>query len=217
MLERYITRLATDDGSLEESAVTRERLKSRFAPGATRRMTLLGMLVGSVLEGFSIQEADTLVYASAFGESRALEAYLDSFPEASPTLFQTSIHPSGVQQGLVGRQRSIHQLFPHAGGRALPSCALRTAFLATSNRVILCGGEERASWMTERGVASDRTFAYALALSSAPGASVLGKIQLSTSVEQGQLSHLEWFALLCGRRPFAGAISGGVGMRLTWI
>ena len=65
-------------------------------------MTVLGMLVGAALGDLRPGAEDAVVYATAFGESRALEAYLDSFPEASPTQFQTSIHPSGVQQALVG-------------------------------------------------------------------------------------------------------------------
>src|SRR5262245_32828036 len=96
--ERYISALSVADAGDEEPAVTRERLKDRFARGATRRMTQLGMLVGAALEELVPQPDDAVVYASAFAETRALEGYLDSFPSASPTLFQTSIHPSAVQQ-----------------------------------------------------------------------------------------------------------------------
>ena len=108
MFERYIQAVRTDDSGPEEPAATRERLRAAFAPGATRRMTQLGLLVGATLGPLEPAEDDAIVYASSYGESRALEAFLESFPFPSPTLFQTSIHPSGVQQGLIGRQRTLH-------------------------------------------------------------------------------------------------------------
>src|SRR6187549_1436217 len=101
MLESYLHALSLADAGDEDLATTRERLKERFPRGATRRMTQLGLLVGAALEEFSPQPDDALVYASAYAETRALEGYLESFPAASPTLFQTSIHPSAVQQALI--------------------------------------------------------------------------------------------------------------------
>src|SRR5688500_19844469 len=91
MLERYLHGLSLAEADAEDLATTRERLKDRFPRGATRRMTQLGLLVGAALEDLSPQPDDALVYASAYAETRALEGYLDSFPAASPTLFQTSI------------------------------------------------------------------------------------------------------------------------------
>ena len=88
MVERYLQSLSIADASNEDLAGTRERLKDRFPRGSTRRMTQLGLLVGAALDELSLQAGDTIVYASAFAESRALESYLDSFPSASPTLFQ---------------------------------------------------------------------------------------------------------------------------------
>ena len=163
MLERYIQAIRTDNPGLEEPAATRERLKGGFAPGAVRRMTQLGLLVGAAVGELAPTEDDTVVYASAFGETRTLSAFLDSFPAASPTLFQTSVHPSGVQQVLIGRQCSVREFFPLAGGPYLAGQALLVALLATTPRVLVCGGEERGTWMTECGVASPRAFAFALA------------------------------------------------------
>src|ERR1700677_1795922 len=93
MLERNIQLLATDDPREEGAAAIRERLKVHFPPGATRRMTSLGLLVGSVLEQMLPGEGDSIVYATGYAESCALEGFLESFPTPSPTLFQTSIHP----------------------------------------------------------------------------------------------------------------------------
>src|SRR5688500_5084941 len=91
MLEGYVQALSVAALDEEDHAATRERLKDRFPRGATRRMTQLGLLVGAALEEVGPGPDDALVYASAYAETRALEGYLDSFPAASPTLFQTSI------------------------------------------------------------------------------------------------------------------------------
>jgi hypothetical protein len=179
MLERYIQAIRTDDPGLEEPAATRERLKGSFAPGAVRRMTQLGLLVGAAVGELAPTGDDTVVYASAFGETRTLAGFLDSFPTASPTLFQTSVHPSSVQQVLIGRQRSVREFFPLAGGPYLVGQAVLTALLAPASRALLCGGEERGLWMTECGVASPRAFAFALALTAGPGAGALGRLALS--------------------------------------
>ena len=220
MLERYLQAVRTDDPGAEEPAATRERLKIHFPPGATRRMTQLGLLVGACLDALTPTADDTLVYATGFGESRALEAYLDSFPTPSPTLFQTSIHPSGAQQVLIGRHRPLREFFPLSGGPQLPAQALLTALLAPSARVLLCGGEERATWLTARGVASERTFAFALALTATPGPAPLGRITLASLVTPsgpaGPLDLSTFFDLLHLRRPFAGVVSHGQHLELSW-
>ncbi len=217
MLERFIQELRTDDPGAETPAVTRERLKGRFAPGTTRRMTLLGMLVGAVLGDVTLSGEETLVYASTFGEGRALEDYLASFPAASPTLFQTSVHPSGVQQGLIGRQRSVKELFPHAGGGQLVVQALLTAMLAPGPDAVLTGGEERGTWLMETGAVSDRTFAYAMRLSREPGPRPLGRLELTQEVSTGSLAHPAWFERLHGRQPFDGTAGDGWRLKLIWL
>jgi hypothetical protein len=216
MLERFIQALRTDDPGLEEPAATRERLKARFAPGSTRRMTLLGMLVGAALDDLPPGGDDTVVYASTFGEGRALEDYLASFPAPSPTLFQTSVHPSGVQQGLIGRQRSVRELFPHAGARQLAVQALLTAMLAPAPHAVLVGGEERGTWLVETNAVSDRTFAYAVRLAREPGPAALGRVTLTQQATAGTLAHSAWFELLHRRQPFAGPAAEGWHLQLTW-
>ncbi len=232
MLDAFITALSTEDSGLETPADTRERLKDLFPRSASRRMTQLGQLVGATLSRVGAAENDPVVYASAFGETRALESYLESFPSPSPTLFQTSIHPSGVQQALVARQQPIRELFPLTGSHHLTARALEVALLTGAPRTLLCGGEERGSWMLEHGAASDRTFAFALALAPTSAASdgrALGRLQLGRRVSAfdrsdptdrppaPRLPLPEFFELLRTRRPFDGPIAIGQWLTLTWI
>jgi hypothetical protein len=234
MLERFIQELRTDAPGAETPAATRERLKGRFAPGSTRRMTLLGMLVGAALGDLHFEGDETVVYASAFGEGRALEDYLASFPGASPTLFQTSIHPSGVQQGLIGRQRSVRELFPQAGCNQLVVQSLLTAMLAPGPVAVFAGGEERGSWLVETGSVSDRSFAYAIRLAREPGTNPLAKLVLTSVIDSNcsgstkstgemhglqseSLSHAVWFELLHHRRPFDQSAAEGWRLQLIWL
>jgi hypothetical protein len=238
VLERFLQDLRTDDPGAETPAATRDRLKGRYAPGSTRRMTLLGMLVGSTLGDLSAAADCTIVYASSLGEGRALEDYLASFPCASPTLFQTSIHPSGVQQGLIGRQQSVRELFPLAGGPQLVVQALLTAMLVPEPVSTLTGGEERGTWLVESGAVSDRSFAYAVRLAREPGPNPLGRLVLESEIAAtspglsnpvdeapvprvdgiagGALSHAAWFELLHHRRAFDGSVAAGWRLQLIW-
>ena len=216
MLERFIQAIFTDDAGAESQAETRERLKGSFAPGATRRMTQLGLVVGAALNKLEPTADDTLVYASTFAESRSLESYLDSFPAASPTLFQTSIHPSGAQQALIGRQRSLGEVFSHSGVDQMPAQSLLTAMLAPAGRVLLCGGEEHGDWLVNYYSAQDRTFGYALALTSEPGPAPLGRLALLPTEQPGALKQSQWFDLLHQRRALDGPIALGWRLQLSW-
>jgi hypothetical protein len=195
-------------------------------------MTLLGMLVGGAMGGLPLVTDETVVYASVFGEGRALEDYLVSFPGASPTLFQTSIHPSGVQQGLIGRQQSVSELFPLAGGPRLVLPALLTAMLAPGTAAILAGGEERGTWLLEARATSDRSFAYAVRLAREPGTRAIGRLILTNEADgnagdrpvptnpesavDAELSHEAWFGLLHHRRSYDGLVDRGWRLQLIW-
>lgn len=236
MSERWITALRVEDAATETPAETRERLKGLFPLGATRRMTQLGITLGAALQPLAPGEADTLVYASTYAETHALEGYLDSFPAPSPTLFQTSIHPSSVQQNLIQRQQAVRQFFPVTGGADLPAQALLVALLAATPRAILCGGEERGGWLLEQGRASARTFAFALALSTDP-AGAIGHISLGPeSLAAGsnpQVSGFKsqpspppsplplplpsFFEHLRDRRPIDALVSPGRRLVLRWL
>lgn len=217
MLERWITDLRTDDAGLEPAADTRERLRDLFPKGATRRMTQLGLALGSTLGPLRPGGDDAIVYASVHAETRALEAYLDSFPTPSPTLFQTSIHPSSVQQNLILLQQPVRQFLPLTGIDNLPAQALLAALLCEAPRVLLCGGEERGGWLVGHRHASDRTFAFTLALSADPTGAV-GRVRLAAASTQAitPLPLSAFFDLLHARRAFDADVSPGRRLTLEW-
>lgn len=163
MIERFVHHVHVERPALTETAIeARERLREKFQRSALRRMTHLGLLLGASIEGVALTPADALVYATTYAETRALEDFLTSFPAASPLLFQTSIHPGGIQQVLIGRQQPIARLWPLAGRVRLVEQALLTALLEPAERVVLAGGEERGTWLLEKAMASERAFAFAV-------------------------------------------------------
>jgi len=157
-----------------------------------------------------------VIYASSYGESRALEGYLASFPAASPTLFQTSIHPGAVQQALVARQQAVREFLPFSGRGQIVAHAVQGALLSPAPRCLLCGGEERGTWLNEHGAASPIAFALALALSAAgePGG---GTLRLTDTAEPGgELALPEFFAALRDRRPLDRVAAPGLRLILAW-
>jgi hypothetical protein len=217
MLERYLQMVVTDDAPEGQLSEVRERLKRHFPPGTVRRMTTLGMLVGSTLAELEPREEDAVVYASGYAESRTLEGFIDSFPTPSPTLFQTSIHPSAVQQLMIGRQCSVGEFLPLSGGSLLAFHALRAAFLAPAARVLLCGGEERGTWLLEYGLASDRTFAFGAALTQERGTAPAARLRLRRAEGAGELALAAWFDLLRSRAGFSGFVAPGWQLNLEWL
>jgi hypothetical protein len=216
MIERFIQSVQIEDPGAEAPAATRERLRALFPPGATRRMTQLGLLIGRVLDPLQPTEGDAIIYASSYGESLALEAYLASFPTPSPTLFQTSIHPAAVQQYLVARQQPVGEFLPFAGGAQIVGHAVQAALLSPAPRALLCGGEARATWLTERRAASPVTFAFALALTTAGGRGA-GTLRLTESgAAEGELALPEFFAALRDRRPLDQSAAPGLQLTLAW-
>jgi hypothetical protein len=217
MLTKFIHAVHTEDPGLEEPGATRERLKEKFPGMATRRMTQPGLLIASALDPFAPGENDTLIYASCYAEGRALESYLESFPSPSPTLFQTSIHPSAVQQALIGRRQSVRHFFPLAGRAQLVAQAVQAALLAPTPRTILCGGEERGTWLREHSAASDRTFAFALALTAEPAGAV-GEISLVESNSSLAENFLlpDFFEALHARRAVDAAVAPHLRLRMAW-
>ncbi len=176
MPERFIHHLRVERPAASEDVVAaRDRLREKFPRVALRRMTHLGMLLGASLDGLALTPADAIVYASNYGETRALEDYLATFPSASPLLFQTSIHPGGVQQVLIGRQQPVGRFWPAAGGARIVEQALISSLLEPAERVVLLGGEERGTWLLEAGMASERAFGFAAALTR-DRANAIGRI-----------------------------------------
>lgn len=165
MIERFIHHVGLErPTAIETPAEARTRLGAKFPRTALRRMTHLGLLTGAALDGLALTADDAIVYATTFAETRALEDYLSSFPSASPLLFQTSIHPSAIQQVLIGRQQPVRRFWPMTGKRRLAESALAAALMETAPRVVLAGGEERGTWLLEQAMASATSFAFALLL-----------------------------------------------------
>jgi len=169
MIERYLHQVKVElPPGNETAAGARARLADKFPRAALRRMTHLGLLLGSALEAIPLGPEDAVVYASTFAETRSLEDFLLGFPAASPLLFQSSIHPGGVQQVLIGRQQPIARLWPLAGRTRLVEQALLTVLLEPAPRVVLAGGEETGTWLLEHDLASARSFAFALVATRSP-------------------------------------------------
>jgi hypothetical protein len=216
MIERWIQAVRLEDPGREEPAATRARLRALFPPGATRRMTQLGLFLGSVLSGLPLGPEDDLVYASAYGESQALREYLEGFPTPSPTLFQTSIHPSAPQQVRVARQEPLREFYPFADRRQAVLHAAQAALLSAAPGVVLCGGEERNDWLAGSDAASPESFAFALALRREP-AGALGRLAVAPGgAEPGSLTQPEFFAALRERRPLNQPAASGWRLSLEW-
>jgi len=164
MLERFVHAYRVIDLAPATEAAELAEIKKELPGRQARRMSNLGVLVTSVLADFPVSRDSVIIYATTYTESRALEAYLGSFPHASPTHFQTSIHPGGIEQALILNQQPVAALYPLAGQRDILSQALALAFLEERENVILVAGEESGTWLAEAGVASDRSFAFALHL-----------------------------------------------------
>ncbi len=183
MIRRLVRRAAAEgpfDGATPDERA-REWTKN-FPPNAVRRMTKLGLMLGAALKDFPIEPDDAVVYATTFGESITLARYLESFPTASPLFFQTSIHPSAIEQVLINRACPVRELTPLAGQPDLSAHAALTALLTPGERVLLTGGEEVGSWMRQLDAASNIGFAFALEL---------GPIDALTSDAVGELCWTE--------------------------
>ena len=159
---------------------------------AARRMSSMGKQIHHVLNGVDLDLDTSLIYGTTFTESTALESYLESMPFASPTAFQTSIHPGGIEQALIMNKQEVGALFPLAGDQTLFLQMLQTAFTCTTPKVVLTGGEERGSWLTEFKLAYCRSFAFSLCLSNDP-TNAIGGIQWRTefTLENPVVPHME--------------------------
>jgi len=154
------------EGGEDLVAEARAKYKSVFFPGrSARRMTHLGMLVSLCLRKMVIGAEVPVFYASGFGESESLEKFIDSFPTASPALFQTSIHPSAVEQALIPQKQALQRFYPITGDTNLAGQALENCFLLGGTESALLGGEERGTWLSEHELASNSSFAFGLQLS----------------------------------------------------
>ncbi len=218
MIERFLHHVRVEQPAPEETgAAARLRLADKFPRTALRRMTHLGLLLGSALDGAALGPEDAVVYASTFSETRALEDFLSSFPAASPLLFQSSIHPGGGQQVLIGRQQPVARLWPLAGRTRLVEQALLAVLLEPTARAALVGGEERGTWMLEHHLASARSFAFAAILTREP-AGAAGRVSFTPGTPADDpCPTLENFTeALAGRSPRHWHGAGGA-WALEWF
>ena len=168
MIRRYVLRAAAAGPFEGEIPADLVRAWARnFSANAARRMTHLGLLLGEVMREFPIAPDAAVVYATTFGETVATGRYLESFPAASPLFFQTSIHPSAIEQVLINRGCPVRELTPLAGQPDLSAQAALTALLTPGERVLLTGGEEVGTWLRQLDAASNVGFGFALELGDA--------------------------------------------------
>jgi hypothetical protein len=96
---------------------------------------------------------------------------------------------------------------------------VQTALLSSAARVLLCGGEERGTWLLEQKVASDRTFAFALALTcEASGA--IARVSLDACSADGifvEFTLPQFFDALRERRGIELVGAPGLQLGLHWL
>lgn len=146
-----------------------DEIKAAVPRRHARRMSDLGRLVYWLFRNDPPEPEDAIVYATTFTEARALEAYLESLPHASPLAFQTSIHPGAVQQAMIALGRPVRTLLPLAGEEDLFTRMCLTGLTQQSGRVFLLTGEERGDRLLHHGLASATTWALCLRLGPGSG------------------------------------------------
>ena len=227
MIRRYVRRAAAEgpfDGATPDDRA-REWTKN-FPPNTVRRMTKLGLMLGAALKDFPIEPDDAVIYATTFGETITLARYLESFPMASPLFFQTSIHPSAIEQVLINRVCPVRELTPLAGQPDLSVHAALTALLTPGERVLLTGGEEVGSWMRQLDAASNVGFAFALELAESFD-DAIGELRWSEEARHDETASEapaavagdlhELFHAVQARRPMRLPCPSGGEVTLTWF
>ena len=240
MIRRYVVRAAAEgpyDGVLPPERV--RAWSQNFPTNAVRRMSKLGLMLGETLREFPISPEDAIVYATTFAEPIATERYLESFPAASPLYFQTSIHPSAIEQVLITRGCPVRELTPLAGQAHLSAQAVLMALLTPTPRVLLAGGEEIGTWFQDLDAASRVGFVFAIELGEtasdpesfdrARPAGALGELTWSDvcgKANNGSASHpaaaaggdlRELFHAVNTRQPLRCSSPAGGEVGLTWF
>ncbi len=220
MLEKYIQYCRVWLPEAEDAAGREAELKDRIPRRSARRMSQLGKVAYWLLDPFPPSAEDALVYGSTYAENRALEKYIAGLPDAaSPTLFQTSIHPSAVQQALIARAQPLRNLIPMPGAAAgLFEKLCKVALHRAEARSYVLLAEEAGEGLVEYGLASDTTWGIVICLSQTRTESSLGSVRWSaenagTAFATG-LDWAEWLDELKGAR--SGALPGGGHIQWRW-
>lgn len=217
MPSAYICRATAFGPFGELESGQRQELGAHLPRPSLRRMSDLGLLMGAVLETLEAREDCPLIMASTYAESRALEAFLDSFPTPSPTRFQTSVHPGSIQQARVAQQAPLAQFIPMTGKAGLAINACRTALTVGEMDALIVGGEERGRRLLENGLASDVSFAFGLELSTFESGAI-GRISWEAKENAGRdsLSLYELFEAVAERQPVSVAHRDLGILRIDW-
>lgn len=202
----------------EDVVAGRNRLPSSISRRSARRMTHLGTLIARVLNPQAVDRSTSLIYGSTYAETRTLENYVDSFPNPSPLLFQSSIHPSAIQQLFVASRTPMGEFIPLCGDSNLVASMFNTAFRSKSGRVLLVGGEEQGSWMLEHGLASAESWAWSLELNNLPE-NAAGIVQhTQAAVPEGNpVGYARFFRDLSDHRDMTIPNPSGGSFRVSWI
>jgi len=217
MAELFIQNVSTWTQQDPNSTAELDALKEVFGKRVARRMTRLGMMVSQVLKDLKIQEHSGLVYATTYSETCAIEKFLDSFPYPSPQGFQTSIHPSGVEQYLIQQKQAIEEYFPLAGGDDLVVRGLDTLQACRSDDLIFCGGEERGTWLKDLSLSSQLNFAWGLELSRNSSSDTMGRIEWDHRGDfTGVFDLLNFVSALAEQNAYQCANAEGGLLDLSW-
>lgn len=218
MSELYIKRVAVWTESTVNDTEALARLKASFPGRSARRMTRLGMQLSHVLRELEIEEAYSMVYATSYSETCTIEKFIDSFPFPSPQAFQTSIHPGGVEQFLIQNKQAITEFFPLAGKEDLLLRALDTALLCRGESIVLCGGEERGTWLQDCCASSEINYAWAIEVQLSPSDATVARLSWQgLSAAEGDVSIVaDFIAALQTQSAYQYHAPNGGQLELNW-
>ena len=190
-------------------------LKEGLPRSAQRRMTLMGLMMHRLLEDRGISDEFSIVYHTAFGESRTMKDYIDTYPYPSPMAFQASIHPSAVEQSLILRRQSVRYFMPMAGRDALFQ-SLRIALDLPAGSIV-CGAEEWEPWLAKYNLSSRPSHAWAVSLCAPTEAEGRFVVEASASDAPAEGNVSELPRAMAAKQPW-GCHRPGLGtLQLQWL
>lgn len=168
MIEAFGTDFALLGPFGEDSEEALAKLKRAINPRTARRLSSMAILLSGLLRELPHRSPEPVFFGTSHADAPGLEKYLDTLPAASPLLFQNSIHPGPLIQAFVMLGSPVPCLFPFAGKEDLLFNTLLAALISEEEGRLCLFAEMRASWMTDAGIADDRTFAMGLRLRGSP-------------------------------------------------
>jgi len=108
-------------------------------------------------------------------------------------------------------------LYPLAGKQNILSQALQLACVDVRREVIVVAGEEAGTWLTEMGVALDRSFAFALKFTQSPD-DAIGRVAFNhANTVDGEAPSLLEFAAVLEEKKDAAWQSPGGALQWQWL